>query len=282
VSPGPAPGALPPGPPGPLWTRGPRGDVEYVVTGAGEPVTLFVHGLTGSVAQTRPFGSGVAGTRVFAHLRGHGLTAVPQDGPGTYTDLADEVDAVRQATGATRALGVSLGAGALLRLLAVEPGRFERVVLALPSALDVAAAPDDSVVRCLRALADALEAGDVVRAAALLRDQQPAAVRGLPAVGLWARRRASELTGTPLPAVLRSFAGQAPLDAVGRAALGRVDAPALVLAQEGDEAHPVRVARELVSALPRARLVVLPAGGVLWAGRERLRDVVSGFLDTPP
>ena len=65
--------------------------VEYVVTGAGEPVTLFVHGLTGSVAQTRPFGSGVAGTRVFAHLRGHGLTAVPQDGPGTYADLAGEV-----------------------------------------------------------------------------------------------------------------------------------------------------------------------------------------------
>jgi pimeloyl-ACP methyl ester carboxylesterase len=268
-------------PPGSRSARGPQGDVEYVVTGSGEPVTLFVHGLAGSVAQTRPFGSGVSGTRVFAHLRGHGGTAVPQPGPGSYGDLAGEVDAVRRDVGATRALGVSLGAGALLRLLAVEPHAVERVVLALPSALDVPAPPDAPAVRRLLDLADALETGDAVRAAALLRDQQPAAVRPLPAVGLWARRRASELAGTPLPAVLRCFAGQAPLDGTA-AVLAGVEVPALVLGQEGDESHPVEVARDLAAALPRADLVVLPAGHVLWAGRERLREVVAGFLDAPP
>ncbi len=54
---------------------------------------------------------------------------------------------------------------------------------------------------------------------------------------------------------------------------------ALVLAQEGDDLHPVAAARDLAAALPAADLVVLPAGGVLWTGRDRLRDVVVGFLD---
>lgn len=40
------------------------------------------------------------------------------------------------AHGATQALGVSMGAGALLWLLAREPARFSRVVLLLPAALD--------------------------------------------------------------------------------------------------------------------------------------------------
>jgi hypothetical protein len=50
------------------------GDVEVLVTGSGSPVTVFGHGLAGSIAETRPFGSGVRGTRAFLHFRGHGAT----------------------------------------------------------------------------------------------------------------------------------------------------------------------------------------------------------------
>jgi pimeloyl-ACP methyl ester carboxylesterase len=273
--------------PGYLVAAAPSGPVEYLRTGSGEPVTVLVHGLAGSVAQTRPFGSGLPGTKVLPHLRGHGGTAVPAEGPGTYADLAAEVDAVRAATGATRALGVSLGAGALLRSLAAAaaagaPLPYERVVLALPAALDVPAPEQDPGRRRLLDLADALAARDAVRAAALLRDQQPEAVRRLPSVGLWARRRAAEIVGPVLPPVLRAFAEAAPLEGLTDPAtvLAAVRLPVLVLAQEGDDAHPVGQARRLAAALPGAELVVLPPGGVLWTGRDRLREVLTAFLGT--
>jgi pimeloyl-ACP methyl ester carboxylesterase len=308
----------PPLPPGHRWAEGPAGPVEYLVTGSGVPVTLFVHGLTGSIAQTRPFGSGVTGSRVFLHLRGHGATPVPSgaDGepvPGGYADLAAELTAVATATGATRALGVSLGAGALVRRLADQPDGFDRVVLVLPSALGPApgAGPvtgtpldtgtggmtgttglivtpcvtgttgalrpvDDPAARLL-AMADAALAGDVEALARLLRAHQPAAVRALPAVGLWARRRAAELVGTALPAVLRGFAAGPP--PAGPQELSRITCPVLIVAQEGDQAHPVEVASAYAQGLPNARLEVLPAGAVPWNGRDRLRELVAGFLE---
>ena len=110
-------------------------DLEYLVTGAGEPVTVFAHGLGNGIAETRPLGSAVNGRRVFFQFRGHGRSSAPE-GRWTYADLARDLRAVADLTGATRALGVSLGAGALCRALSDDPRRFERVVLYLPSALD--------------------------------------------------------------------------------------------------------------------------------------------------
>ena len=109
--------------------------VEYLVTGRGEPVTVFAHGLAGAIDETRPLGSGVRGSRAFLHFRGHGASSAPET-PWTYDALAGELLAVADHVGATRALGVSLGAGALLRILADEPRRFDRLVLVLPGALD--------------------------------------------------------------------------------------------------------------------------------------------------
>jgi pimeloyl-ACP methyl ester carboxylesterase len=122
---------------------GPAGRLHYVVTGDGEPTTLFVPGLAQSIADTRSFGSAVEGQRVFVDLRGHGGSAAPPSADGwTYRGLADDVSTVTDAVGASRALGVSLGTGALVRLLAEHPTRFDRVVLALPGLL-TAPRPDD-------------------------------------------------------------------------------------------------------------------------------------------
>ena len=97
---------------------GPVGRLHYVVTGEGAPTTLFVPGLAQSIADTRPFGSAVTGARVFVDLRGHGGSTAPESADGwTYEALAGDVRAVADAVGATRALGVSLGAGALAQLL---------------------------------------------------------------------------------------------------------------------------------------------------------------------
>lgn len=97
-----------------------------VVTGTGSPVTVFAPGRDESIARTRPFGSGVRGTRVFFQYTDH-----------PSTEPAADLRRVADDAGATRAFGASLGAAALIRLLAETPDRFDRVLLALPARLAV-------------------------------------------------------------------------------------------------------------------------------------------------
>lgn len=253
---------------------GPHGPVECLTTGAGAPVSVFAHGLAASIAQTRPLASGVPGTRVFLSFRGHGRSAAPPPAasPWTYAALAEELRLVADGTGATQALGLSMGSHALLSLLAATPDRFERVVLVLPAALD-GPSPSEHGGQ----MAELVERRDIEGLARMLVAWQPAAVRDRPAVRLWARRHAADLAGTPVATALREVPEQVPLPG-GVEPLRRVSAPALVIAQTGDPIHPVAVAERLADLLPQARLVVLEPGGVLWQGRQRLRELVSGFL----
>ena len=85
--------------------EGPTGPLEVLVNGEGAPTTLFAHGLGGSIAETRPFGSGVIGTRVFLHFRGHGRSSAPGL-PFSYADLADELMVVQESNGATQYLSI--------------------------------------------------------------------------------------------------------------------------------------------------------------------------------
>jgi pimeloyl-ACP methyl ester carboxylesterase len=254
---------------------GPSGPIEVLRTGSGEPVTVFGHGLAGSIAQTRPFGSGVAGTRVYFHFRGHGRTATPDPATAswTYADLAAELRAVADQTGASRALGVSLGSHALVALVAATPDRFERLVFVLPAALDSRSPSEHGPD-----MAELVERPDVEGLARMLVAWQPEAVRGLPAVRVWARRRADEIAGTQLAPALRELPEQVPLPD-GPGPLRAVEAPSLVITQRGDPLHPVAVAERLAGTLPNSRLEVLVPGGVLWRDRGRLRDLVAGFLN---
>jgi pimeloyl-ACP methyl ester carboxylesterase len=249
------------------------GRVEWLETGTGKPVTVFAHGLGSSISQTRPFGSGVPGTRVYLHFRGHGASVAPEStAPWTYPDLAGELRAVADEVRATRALGVSLGSHTLLRLVADTPERFERLVFVLPAALDGLSPSSHG-----RAMADLVEQRDIEGLARMLVDWQPPAVRELPAVRLWARRHADDLAGTPIARALRDLPEQVPLPE-GLAGLSRVTAPALVIAQRGDPIHPVAVAERLAATLPNASLRVLEPGGVLWRDRPALRAAVADFL----
>ncbi|GIJ07524.1 alpha/beta fold hydrolase [Micromonospora andamanensis] len=248
--------------------------LERLVTGVGDPVTVFAHGLANGIATTRPFGSGVTGRRVFFQFRGHGRSDVPE-GPWTYLDLARDLRAVADLSGATRAFGASLGAGALCRLLAESPERFERLVFFLPAALD---RPRGSVARArLTELLSAVESGDASAVAEVVSTELPPAVRNTPAGWAYLRQRLDHLLRDGLAAGLVDLPEQAPLP--DASVLARVTAPALVIAAEGDDLHPVEVAEQLATVLPRATLHRYDRPGVLWTERADLRGRISDFLN---
>ena len=104
------------------------------VDGAGDPVTVFAHGLTNSCRELAPFTPSLAGTAVRFCFRGHGHSSAPERGY-RFADLASDLDAVARAHGATSAVGTSLGAGAIMSLLENDPARFDRIVMLLPASL---------------------------------------------------------------------------------------------------------------------------------------------------
>lgn len=246
------------------------GGVEYVMLGSGAPVTVLAHGLGGSTEETRPLASAMPGTRVLLHFRGHGDSAPLEDG-WDYAMLADDLRSVADAVSATRALGLSLGAGALLRLLAETPDRFERLAFVLPAALD--RSRSDGATARLDRLASAMRAGDVERLTELLLLEVPPELRPSRAAQALSRRRAQALAFTdppyPRPAVR-------PLEDLS--VLRSVETSSLVLAQEGDELHQVAIARTLTDSLPNAVLQVLPPGGVFWTDRFRARELLAAHL----
>jgi pimeloyl-ACP methyl ester carboxylesterase len=126
-------------------------------------------------------------------------------------------------------------------------------------------------------MAALVDARDVPGLADILVAEQPAGVRDRPDVRVWAEGRARMLAGTAVSSALREIAAQVPIRDV--IPLAAVVAPALVIAQQGDEAHPVGVAERLADALGNARLHVFDADGALWTHRRELRALVAGFLN---
>jgi 3-oxoadipate enol-lactonase len=247
--------------------------LERLITGSGEPVTVFAHGLGSGIAETRPLGSAVPGRKVFFQFRGHGRSATPA-GPWTYADLARDLRAIADLSGATQALGVSLGAGALCRLLAESPERFDRVVFFLPAALDEPrpAAARQRVTRLL----DALEEGDLSAVADAVAGEAPPGVRNTPAAWAYFRQRIDQLMRDGLAAELATLSDQVPVE--DRAELSGVRAAALVIGCAGDDLHPAAVAEQLAATLPAATLHMYDKPGVLWNQRADLRQRISTFL----
>lgn len=251
-------------------TPGRVAGVEFAVLGAGLPVTVFAHGLGGSAAEVRPLAARVRGTRVVMSFRGHGGSdALP--GGWDYDLLAADLQTVAEHVGATGALGLSLGSAALLRILRDEPGRFGRLAFVLPAALDTARA-DGATVR-LDVLGAAIDRGDVDLVARLLMVEVPDHLHGTRAVPLLLRRRAEALVRRPAPVALSP---ERPLE--DRRVLAAVTAPCLVVAQQHDPLHTTAVARELTAALPHARLIELPPGGVFWTATRTVQHALADHL----
>ena len=253
--------------------------IEYEVRGEGSPVTLFAHGLGGGIAETRPLGSGVLGTKVFMHQRGHGHSSAWGGGPWDYPALAADLEAMADAVHATRFLGVSLGVGSCLALLETRPDRFERCVFFLPGALDQPRDPEVAS-RLIRG-ADLVDTGDLQGLQAFIVQDVPESRRDSPAAIAYAASRAQALVGTSVSRLFRALPSVAPV--TNALLLREVTAQCLVLGQEGDHVHPAPLARELGAMLgPRGCPVhVFPEPGAMWTARQELRRLITEHLNAP-
>jgi 3-oxoadipate enol-lactonase len=251
------------------------GDVtlHVEVDGDGEPVTAIAHGLTNNrneLAALTPF---VPGTKVRFDFRGHGRSSAPRSGY-RFADFARDLDAVAAAYGATRAVGTSLGAGAIASLLARDPDRFERTVWLLPAALDL---PFPWVER-YEALAAELEGktpGEALEAV-LSRPERvtehPRTPWKLePGRMLWEHEHPEGLARA-----IREVIRDRPV--ADREALRAVTRPVLLVCIEGDEIHPAELGHVLHELMPSSELVVYPSQEALFAALPELVERVGRFL----
>lgn len=248
--------------------------LERLITGVGDPVTVFAHGLGHGIAETRPLGSAVTGKRVFFQFRGHGDSGSPR-GCWDYGDLARDLRAMADMTSATRALGVSLGAGALCRLLAETPDRFSRVVFFLPAVLD--RPRPDAARRRLTNLLEAIRSGDLPTVANAVVEEIPPSARNGAAGWAYVRQRLNTLMSTGLSSGLLTLPDQIAVPDINL--LRDVTAEAMVIGCISDELHPSSIAEQLAEVLPNARLHIYGRPAVLWHERNDLRERISTFLN---
>lgn len=255
-----------------MATRGTVSGTEFFVFGEGEPVTVFAHGLAGSVSEVKPLAMPLGGTRVLFSFRGHGGSD-PLPGGWDYDLLAHDFRVVADHVGATGACGLSLGAGALLRTLIATPDRFERIAFVMPAALDQPSS-DGAILR-LRELGAAIESADSELLIEVLLKDVPVDMRELRVTRILLARRAAELAAMTPPAPARVDVPVRDLRC-----LADIKVPALVLAQEDDRLHSTEIAAQLAGALPNSSLRVLPPGGVFWTHHDETRDALAEALGT--
>jgi 3-oxoadipate enol-lactonase len=247
--------------------------IYYETDGAGEPVTVVAHGLTNNRNELAALTPLVPGTKVRFDFRGHGRSSAPATGYA-FADLARDLEAVSDEVGATRAVGTSLGAGAIASLLTRRPDRFERMVWLLPAALDLPFAFRDRYEE-LAATLDGKSPEEAVEA--VLSDPQ----------------RVASYVQTPWRFELdRLMWEHEHPDGVARAIRGaisdwpvrdredlrKVDAPVLVICADGDAIHPAELGRILVDVFPNAELELFPDVGAMFESIPALVQRVSTFL----
>ncbi len=255
-----------------LWTQDVTLNVE--VEGEGEPVTVFAHGLTNNADELALFTPSLSGTKVRFDFRGHGRSDSPPEGSYRFADFARDLRAVADAHGATRAVGTSLGAGTMLHLMADEPDRFDRVVFLLPAGLD---GPFRHRERYLP-MADALESLPLDQAieAILAADERRAAYLTAPWLEAYDRANFQKVNPVGVPRAIREVTLDWPVQ--DRAILRTMDAPALLIARDGDKVHALKVAEIMADLLPNAELIAYPDAASMFLDIPNLVPRVASFL----
>jgi len=247
--------------------------IHYDVDGEGEPVTVVAHGLTNNRNELAALTPLVPGTKVRFDFRGHGRSSAPETGYA-FADFARDLEAVSDHVGATRAVGTSLGAGAIASLLTRRPERFERMVWLLPAALDLPFAFRDRYEE-LATMLDGASPEEAVEA--VLADPERAA-RYMQAPWRLDLDRLMWEHDHP-DGVARAIRGAiSDWPVRDRNDLRRVTAPTMLICVEGDPIHPAELGRILAGLLPNAVLEMLPDVTAMFEALPRLVRMVSEFL----
>lgn len=237
--------------------------------GSGSPVTLVAHGLGATDGEARLPASGLDGTRVVVTFGSHGDAPDAPPGYWDYGVLAAELREVADQVGARQAVGVSMGAGALIRLAGEDPDRFARLALVQPAALDGRRTPE--AVRVFRRLSAAVTARDWEALLTLVRAGVPSCCGDL---GDYPDRRVEALLR--LGDALRTLPGQVPV--ADARALSAVSARVVVITGVGDPLHSEAVAAAASAAFRDGELHVLGSPCPLVTHRAQVRELLTSFL----
>ncbi len=245
------------------------------IDGSGDPVTVFAHGLTNSCQELAAFTPFLEGTKVRFDFRGHGRSSVPEAGSYRFADFARDLDAVSDAYDATRAVGTSLGAGAITNLIARQPDRFERMVFLLPAALDVPLADHadfDRTAQLLESMPtdEAIEAILSSSGRAEMYEQAP-----------WLREFDLLLWQDMNPVGVARAIREVVRDVAvtDREMLRAVQTPTMIICREGDPIHPASLGRLLDELMPTTELIVLGGEEELLSSIPMLVGRVKAFLE---
>ncbi len=241
--------------------------------GDGEPVTVDAHGLTNNRNELAALTPLVPGTKVRFDFRGHGRSSAPQTGYA-FADMARDLDAVARAFGATRAIGTSLGAGAIANILYRDPDRFERTVWIMPAALDL---PFPFIERYDR-MAEQLEGKTSAEVLDAISSDPERVAQYLQMP--WKRELDRVLWDHEHPEgvarAIRGIVRDWPVP--DRELLRAVTRPVLIVSVEGDAIHPAEVGEILHGLMPNSQLLVYPSEAALLEALPDLVRQVSAFL----
>ncbi len=243
------------------------------VDGHGDPVTVFAHGLTNSCRELALLAPMLGGTNVRFCFRGHGHSDAPESGY-RFADFASDLDAVAREYGATRAVGTSLGAGAICSLLADEPDRFERLVFLLPAGVDVIMEDGER----FSATADILESYPKDEAIAKIMGQPDVLERytEMPWMAEMAQAIWEDVDPKATAQAIREVIRDTPV--TDRDLLRAVQTPALIICRANDPVHPVIVGEILADVMPNADLRVFSTDDELFGAIPALIAEAREFL----
>jgi pimeloyl-ACP methyl ester carboxylesterase len=230
--------------------------VHHTVRGRAGPAVVLLHGL-GSSSADWPEQQAVLEARhrvVAVDLPGHGASPLPA-GPLTVEGMAGDVVALLERLGGEPAhvVGLSLGACVALRLALGAPGHVRSLTLVNPFARLQLAGPGDLARLALRMV--------LLGTAPMSTVAAHVARRLFP----WPEQRAlyeaavASLAATRRAAYFAAMRALVRFDARGQVAAIRQ--PTLVVAGDRDTSVPLAVKVALAAAIPRARLLVVPASG---------------------
>jgi pimeloyl-ACP methyl ester carboxylesterase len=186
-----------------------------------------------------------------------------------------DVDVVAHRFGATRAVGLSMGAGALLNLIADEPDRFSRVVLLGPASIDE---PNEAARGLFLEMAERLGVELPENILQWSLDGSAELIAKRPQWRETITARVMRMNATGVPRALRAYVYGAP-PVADASVLKRVTAPVLICAADGDEVHDTAIARRLASLFPNAELRVWPEPLAMFDDPAELARLIGAFLN---